>query len=59
MPVSGTTMGGEQHTVEPDHNHESHFSWFHENTMLCCTMLAVALIGLLAAWWKRPWRKHD
>ena len=52
-------MGGEQHTIEPDHNHESHFSWFHENTMLCCTMLAVALIGLLAAWWKRPWRKHD
>ncbi len=51
-------MGGEQHTVEPDHiDHESHWSFLHDNALLCGTMLAVALIGLLAAWWKRPWRK--
>ena len=45
-----------QQQVETCHDHGGHFSLVHENTLLCCTMLAVALIGLLAAWWKRPWR---
>ncbi len=47
----------DEHTVEPDHDHCGHFSWFHEHAIISCTMIAVAAIGLLAAWWKRPWRK--
>ena len=47
-------MGGDiEQTVEPDHiDHESHFSFLHEHTMMCCVMIVVSLIGLLGAWWK-------
>lgn len=42
---------GEQ-TIEPDHNHEGHFSLLHNPTFQVVGGIVVALIGLLGIWLK-------
>jgi hypothetical protein len=42
----------EEHTTEPGHNHEGHFSWLHEHTQEVAGGIVIALLGLLGIWLK-------
>ena len=51
-------MIGEAQTIQPDHDHESHWSFLHDHTLEFCGVALAAIAAVVVAMLKRRKRRY-